>query len=97
MNEYLESRSPRNTKGHGNHMVSTTGGSSAPNASLYGAAEGSARGMAPKAWLAIYKVCWLGGQCFGSNIVAGFDQAVIDGVDVIFVSLGSSKPEPLPC
>ena len=73
LNESLESRSPRDTEGHGSHMVSTVVGSAAPNASLYEVVEGTARGMAPKAWLAIYKVCWLGGQCFGSNIVAGFD------------------------
>ena len=73
LNESLESRLPRDTEGYGSHTVSTTAGSAPPNASLYGAAKGTAKGMAPRARLAIYKVCWLGGECFGFDIVVGFD------------------------
>ena len=61
LNESLESRSPRDMEGHGSHTVSTAAGSATPNASLYGAAKRTIREMAPKASLAIYKVCWLGG------------------------------------
>ena len=51
LNESLESRSSRDTKGHESHTVSTIAGLAAPNASLYRAVEGTARGMAPKAGL----------------------------------------------
>ncbi|MCI87856.1 subtilisin-like protease-like, partial [Trifolium medium] len=43
--------------------------------------------MAPKARLAVYKVCWNGG-CFDSDILAAFDAAVADGVDVVSLSVG---------
>ncbi|KAE8719958.1 Subtilisin-like protease SBT1.6 [Hibiscus syriacus] len=56
-------------------------------ASTLGYAKGVAAGMAPKAILAAYKVCWNVG-CFDSDILAAFDAAVADGVDVISLSVG---------
>ena len=40
------------------------------------------------------KVCWSGGDCSSADILAAFDDAIHDGVDVISVSLG--QPPPLP-
>jgi len=54
------------------------------NTSLYGLAAGTARGAVPGARLAVYKVC-----CGEAEILAGFDDAIADGVDVISISIGS--------
>ncbi|GMH16368.1 hypothetical protein Nepgr_018209 [Nepenthes gracilis] len=88
INETVEFRSPRDADGHGTHTASTAAGMYAFEASMNGYADGIAKGVAPKARLAIYKVCWKNSGCFDSDILAAFDAAVTDGVDVISISVG---------
>lgn len=90
INETLEYKSARDNEGHGTHTASTAAGNFVDNASLLGSASGTARGMAPHARIAAYKVCWIGG-CLNSDILAAFEQAIIDGVDIMSLSVGGSS------
>ncbi|WVY91663.1 hypothetical protein V8G54_037177 [Vigna mungo] len=79
--------SPTDTSGHGSHCASTAAGNHVSNANLLGLGLGTARGGVPSARIAVYKVCWTNG-CETADILAGFDAAIMDGVDIISVSLG---------
>ncbi|KAM7516407.1 hypothetical protein LguiA_005990 [Lonicera macranthoides] len=56
------------------------------NTSFYDYAKDEARGMAIKARIAAYKICWNSG-CYSPNILVAMDQAIDDGVHhSVFVS-----------
>uniref|UniRef100_A0ACD5UQJ9 Uncharacterized protein n=1 Tax=Avena sativa TaxID=4498 RepID=A0ACD5UQJ9_AVESA len=86
-----EGLSAVDTHGHGTHTASTVAGRVVGNISLGGLAAGTARGAVPGARLAIYKVCWED-LCSDADMLAAFDDAVADGVDVISFSIGSKLP-----
>nr|XP_034580687.1 subtilisin-like protease SBT4.3 [Setaria viridis] len=86
--------SPLDDHGHGSHTASTVAGRAVGGVSLDGLAAGTARGAVPGARLAVYRVCWLHGYCADADILAAFDDAIADGVDVISMSIGSKSPSP---
>ncbi|KAI4305422.1 hypothetical protein L6164_028790 [Bauhinia variegata] len=86
----MEYRSARDDDGHGNHTASTAAGNEVRDASFYGLARGTARGGAPFGRIAAYKVC--NPDCDDANILAAYDDAIADGVDIITISLGALLP-----
>ncbi|XP_023007061.1 subtilisin-like protease SBT3.18 [Cucurbita maxima] len=92
-----EFESPRDFLGHGTHTASTAVGGIVEDVSFTGSSlgKGIARGGAPRARLAVYKVCWgkdYEGKCTDADVMAAFDDALCDGVDVISASFGGSPP-----
>ncbi len=94
----FEFQSGRDYNGHGSHTASTAGGNNGVPAFIGGEFQGLISGIAPRARIATYKVCWDGPDpndpnddgCASSDSAAAIDQAVADGVDVINFSIGGS-------
>lgn len=88
--------------GHGDHTASTVAGNSGVPAIISGLNFGAASGMAPRARIASYKVCFTfvnaaatdgtGSQnsCSQADSMAAIDQAVKDGVNAINFSISGS-------
>lgn len=84
--------SARDDNGHGTHTSSTAAGNRRVNASIFGVPRGRVSGIAPRAHVAMYKVCGDQG-CFTSDSAAAVQQAILDGVDVINFSIsGGTNP-----
>ena len=88
--EYI---SARDADGHGSHTASTAAGNYGVPVEVDGIDLGTISGMAPRARISAYKVCWgvNEGGCFGSDSVAAIDQAVADGVDVLNFSISGTR------
>ncbi|HSC09088.1 MAG TPA: S8 family serine peptidase, partial [Steroidobacteraceae bacterium] len=89
--------SARDSDGHGTHTTTTAGGNNGVPAVIDGDPVGNVSGMAPRARIATYKVCWEAPDpddsgCAASDSMAAIDQAVEDGVDVINFSIGGLSP-----
>uniref|UniRef100_A0A341LI10 Peptidase S8/S53 domain-containing protein n=1 Tax=Setaria italica TaxID=4555 RepID=A0A341LI10_SETIT len=81
--------SPRDKAGHGTHVASTAAGSEVPDAGLFGFARGVARGVAPRARVAMYKACVLH-SCSSAGVVEAIDDAGV----YIFVTCSAGNFGP---
>ncbi|MBB6094287.1 subtilisin family serine protease [Povalibacter uvarum] len=82
--------SARDDNGHGTHTASTSIGNNNVSASVFSVPRGKVSGIAPRAHLAVYKVCGDLG-CFVSDSAAAVQQAIVDGVNVINFSIGGGE------
>ena len=92
----FEYTSPRDGAGHGSHTASTAGGNAGVDALIDGVAVGVISGIAPRARIAAYKVCWeattvASTGCHDADILKAIDDAISDGVDVINFSVSGSQ------
>lgn len=78
--------------GHGTHTASTAAGRYVRNMNYKGLGAGGGRGGAQMARIAVYKACWETG-CYDADLLAAFDDAIKDGVDIISISLGPDPPQ----
>ncbi|WP_399207542.1 S8 family serine peptidase [Sutcliffiella rhizosphaerae] len=67
---------------HGTHVAGTV------------AANGQIKGVAPDATLLAYRVLGPGGSGSTENVVAAIERAVLDGADIMNLSLGNSLNSP---
>ncbi|KAE8648816.1 hypothetical protein Csa_008904 [Cucumis sativus] len=77
---------PIDSNGHGTHTASTVAGGLVRQANMLGLGLGTARGGVPSARIAVYKICW-SDNCSDADILAAFDDAIADGVDILSVSV----------
>lgn len=81
--------SARDTLGHGTFVSSVAIGNYVAEVSYFGDAKEIAKGVAPRARLAAYKVIRNNGITVSSGLLAAIDQAIAEGVDIICASFGS--------
>ncbi|KAJ8497961.1 hypothetical protein OPV22_008513 [Ensete ventricosum] len=82
----MQSSLPARPRGHDSHALSTVADNFVAGASILGHANDTAKGGSPPAHVATYKVCWprtFRGDCFDADIIAAFDAAIHNGVDVL--------------
>jgi len=111
---FSEFRSPRDSigglagsGGHGTHTSTTAAGNRGVEAYTNGAYGGTLSGMAPRARIAAYKVCWAfldfnsptlsSVSCWTGDSIKAIEQAVADGVHVLNYSIsgGGSVNDPV--
>jgi len=84
--------SARDNNGHGSHTATTAVG----NAGVIATTGSTVSGVAPRAHLAVYKVCFTvpvtgQGSCYTSDSAAAIQQGIADGVDVMNFSIGGGS------
>ena len=87
--------SARDNNGHGSHTATTATGNANVQAGFNGTPLAVVSGIAPRAHVVAYKVCFTvstgQGSCYQSDSVAAIEQAIVDGVDVLNFSIGGGN------
>ncbi|KAF7120566.1 hypothetical protein RHSIM_Rhsim13G0150400 [Rhododendron simsii] len=91
LNASMDFLSPFDAVGHGSHVASTAAGNCGVPVVVNGCYYGQASGMAPSARIAVYKAIY---PSIGTlaDVVAAIDQATLEGVDILTLSVGPDEP-----
>ncbi|XP_078437636.1 PA-domain containing subtilase family protein [Wolffia australiana] len=82
--------SPLDEVGHGTHVAAVAAGNWGVPVVVGGFDYGIASGMAPRARIAVYKAIYPEGGTI-SDVICAVDQAALDRVDVLVLSIGPGK------
>ncbi|KAG5101196.1 hypothetical protein JHK84_046165 [Glycine max] len=74
-----------------NHVASVAAGNAGVPVVVNGFFYGNASGMAPRARIAVYKAIFPSVGTL-ADVIAAIDQAVLDGVDILSLSVGPNEP-----
>ncbi|XP_057979777.1 subtilisin-like protease SBT2.5 [Malania oleifera] len=91
-NPEVDFASPLDGDGHGSHTAAIAAGNYGIPVKMYGHEFGKASGMAPRARIAVYKALYRLFGGFVADVVAAIEQAVLDGVDILNLSVGPNSP-----
>ncbi|KAK7292434.1 hypothetical protein RIF29_08214 [Crotalaria pallida] len=91
LNASLDLLSPFDTDGHGSHVASIAAGNAGVPVVVNDFFYGQASGMAPCARIAVYKAIYPSVGTI-ADVIAAIDHAVLDGVDILTLSIGPHNP-----
>ncbi|RZC04781.1 Subtilisin-like protease SBT2.4 isoform B [Glycine soja] len=91
LNASMDFLSPFDADGHGSHVASVAAGNAGVSVVVNGFFYGKASGMAPRARIAVYKAIFPSVGTL-ADVIAAIDQAVLDGVDILSLSVGPNEP-----
>ncbi|XP_027087762.1 subtilisin-like protease SBT2.4 [Coffea arabica] len=91
LNASMDFLSPFDAAGHGSHVASIAAGNFGVPVVVDGFYYGKASGMAPRARIAVYKAIYPSVGAL-TDVLAAIDQAVLDGVDILTLSIGPDQP-----
>ncbi|KAJ8758783.1 hypothetical protein K2173_000504 [Erythroxylum novogranatense] len=83
--------SPFDGDGHGTHTAAVAAGNHGIPVIVTGHDFGNASGMAPRSHIAVYKALYKSFGGFAADVVAAIDQAALDGVDIISLSITPNR------
>ncbi|XP_010441875.1 PREDICTED: subtilisin-like protease SBT2.3 [Camelina sativa] len=86
--------SPFDGDGHGTHTASIAAGNHGVPVIVSNHSFGNASGVAPRAFISVYKALYKGFGGFAADVVAAIDQAAQDGVDILSLSITPNRKPP---